>query len=160
MEGVVKWQYIIVIALGWIFAQAIKILIFVINNLSKRGAQQLQSRNLGQKLWHELWASGGMPSAHTSVVIALALYIGLINGFSSAVFGVALAFATVVIYDAVKVRYAVGQQALTINRILKSTNNSREIIAPVAVVKGHTVLEALGGFFVGIVVGLGIYWLL
>ena len=43
--------------------------------------------------------SGGMPSSHSAVVIAIATFIGLKEGVHSSIFGLAFIFAMIVIYD-------------------------------------------------------------
>ncbi|MCL2085481.1 divergent PAP2 family protein [Candidatus Saccharibacteria bacterium] len=156
-EWVVKWQYIAVIGLGWAVAQFIK----AIGIVASRRAEVVDVKNLNKttlarKFWRALWISGGMPSSHTSIVVSTALYIGLVNGFTSAIFGLALCFAVVVIYDAVNVRYAVGMNALTLNKVIKHGSMK---VDTVKVVKGHTVAEAIGGFFVGVLVGFFAFWL-
>jgi hypothetical protein len=84
-----------------------------------------------------------------------------LRGFSSPEFGFALAFASIVIYDAMGVRRAAGEHAKVLNRIvfevefpwLKQEANPllskhlKEFI-------GHTPLEVLGGCMLGILVAL------
>lgn len=60
--------------------------------------------------------SGGMPSTHTSGVVAAATCLGLERGFSDPIFGMSVVFAAIVMYDAQGVRYQVGKHAKTLNR--------------------------------------------
>ena len=53
-------------------------------------------------------STGGMPSAHSAMAAALAVGTGLECGFASPVFAVAIAFASIVMFDAQSVRRAAG----------------------------------------------------
>jgi acid phosphatase family membrane protein YuiD len=156
-EWVERGQYIIVVTLGWAVAQSIKIVLKAIKTLGRDGIGVVKTPGFGRKLLSVMWTSGGMPSAHTSVVVALASYVGLVNGFDSALFGVALCFAMVVAYDAVKVRYAVGRNALALNKIIDQGNHK---VDTVKIVKGHTIAEAIAGFFLGLLIGFSTFILL
>ena len=90
---------------GWAAAQTIKVILTLV--LVKR---MDVTRFVG---------AGGMPSAHSAFVTALAVSMGLNYGFDSAYFAMATALATVVMYDAAGVRRAAGKQAAKINRIIK-----------------------------------------
>ncbi|MCL2068632.1 MAG: divergent PAP2 family protein, partial [Oscillospiraceae bacterium] len=65
-----------------------------------------------------LWGAGGMPSSHSALVISIAIGMARIKGFSSPEFGLALALAAIVIYDAMGVRRAAGEHAKILNRIV------------------------------------------
>lgn len=58
---------------------------------------------------------GGMPSAHSALVSALATSAGLREGVHSTTFAVTLIFALVVMFDAQGVRRAAGLQARVLN---------------------------------------------
>lgn len=62
--------------------------------------------------------SGGFPSAHSSAVVATATSLGLERGFADSVFGLAVVYAGIVMYDAQGVRREVGNQAKVINKLL------------------------------------------
>ena len=94
--------------------------------------------------------SGGMPSAHSAVVSSIATYIGFKEGLYSAVFGLALTFAAIVIYDSMKVRYSNGVQAQRINQIIEQNKIK---LTKVRVVKGHTPLEVAVGLAIGVLIG-------
>src|SRR5687768_15757366 len=53
-----------------------------------------------------LFSTGGMPSSHSSTVVAMATSVGLIAGFNSISFAIAVTLATIVMYDAAGVRRA------------------------------------------------------
>ena len=69
--------------------------------------------------WRRLWGSGGMPSSHTAFTLALAVSIGLSEGFQTPAFAIAFALMGVVIYDAMGVRYETGKQGAVLNQILQ-----------------------------------------
>ncbi|KAL0700049.1 hypothetical protein Bca4012_056171 [Brassica carinata] len=66
----------------------------------------------------QLLGSGGMPSSHSATVTALALAIGLQEGFGGSHFAIALILASVVMYDATGVRLHAGRQAEVLNQIV------------------------------------------
>ena len=70
----------------------------------------------------QLAAAGGMPSAHTSLVTALAVAVGLTDGFDSPEAMIAVGFGTITIADAVSVRRAAGEHAALLNRIVERLN--------------------------------------
>ena len=106
---------------------------------------------------YALVAPGGMPSSHTSFVVALALRIGIIDGFSSTVFGLAAAFALIVMYDAAGVRRAAGLQAQKINLMIDEFQITHQVNEKrLREILGHTPLEVFGGIVLGILVG--VFW--
>ena len=62
--------------------------------------------------------TGGMPSAHSACVVGLSTTVGLLRGFDSVEFAIAMGQALVVMYDAAGLRRAAGRQAACLNRIL------------------------------------------
>ncbi|XP_027170964.1 uncharacterized protein LOC113770640 [Coffea eugenioides] len=66
--------------------------------------------------------AGGFPSTHSSAVVATATILGLERGFSDAIFGLAVIYAGIVMYDAQGVRREVGSQAKVLNRVLFRNN--------------------------------------
>ena len=65
-----------------------------------------------------LLSLGGMPSAHTSMVAALATSVGLNAGFETPVFAITFGFALITMFDASTVRAAAGHQARLLNQIV------------------------------------------
>lgn len=72
-----------------------------------------------------LYASGGMPSAHSAVVCSLAITALLRSGITSPIFGLSAVFAAIVMYDSFGVRRAAGEQATAINAILDAMAHQR-----------------------------------
>ena len=65
-----------------------------------------------------LVGTGGMPSAHSALVSALATGVGQESGWNSNEFAIATMFAVIVMYDAAGVRQAAGKQARILNQII------------------------------------------
>ncbi|XP_043703109.1 uncharacterized protein LOC122653223 [Telopea speciosissima] len=61
---------------------------------------------------------GGFPSTHSSGVVAAATSLALERGFSDSIFGMAVVFAVLVMYDAQGIRREVGNHAKVLNRRL------------------------------------------
>lgn len=90
-------------------------------------------------------AAGGIPSAHSAFVTALAVAVGIRNGFASDVFAVAFVFASIVIYDAFRLRGHVQTHARIINRrILEPAGEE-----PISEMVGHSPLEIAVGVALG-----------
>jgi hypothetical protein len=124
---------------AWIVAQLVKLL--------------LQGRKRhGIIAASHLYRSGGMPSAHTAVVVSLATVVGFKEGFSSVTFAIAVVVALIVVYDSVNVRYIVGEQGRVLAKLLADNKGlSREIATP-PIIRGHTVPEVIAGTVVGAIV--------
>ena len=126
---------------AWIIAQTIKVTIGVIK----------------QRKFDFRWfvGTGGMPSSHAAGASCLAAAIGLEYGFDGVYFALAASFALVVMFDAQGVRRAAGKQARILNRITDDIywqgrideGRLRELV-------GHTPIEVIAGFFLGIVIAL------
>lgn len=106
-----------------------------------------------------LIGAGGMPSAHSAFVCALVMATAKLCGFSSSEFAMSLCFAIVVMYDAMGVRRAAGEQAKVINKMteeLAGKDNDGENFTrkKLKELLGHTPLEVLGGALVGIIVSM------
>ena len=103
-------------------------------------------------------STGGMPSAHTAMVTALATSVGLMEGFATPIFALAVAFAGVVMFDAQSVRRAAGQQARLLNQILDELFKEHHLSEQkLAELLGHTRLEVFVGMITGILVALGFH---
>jgi acid phosphatase family membrane protein YuiD len=124
---------------AWFIAQSIKVLLGIIR----------------QKKFDFRWfvGTGGMPSSHATGASCLATATGLDYGFNSIYFALAASFAIVVMFDAQGVRRAAGKQARVLNKITEdiywqgriNEDRLRELV-------GHTPVEVIAGFFLGIVI--------
>ena len=97
--------------------------------------------------------TGGMPSSHTAMVVALSTGVGLTQGLSSPLFAVSAVFSLIIMYDATGVRHSSGQQARLLNDLLEEL---REVVRegfaprPLRVLLGHTYLEVGVGALLGV----------
>ena len=96
-----------------------------------------------------------MPSAHSATVIAVLVVIGLQDGVGSGLFGLALTFALVVLYDAMMVRRSSGEQGIAITGLIKE---SKSVVSLPRVAMGHTPLEVAVGSLIGFLVGCAVYF--
>ncbi|MBI1858336.1 MAG: divergent PAP2 family protein [Candidatus Melainabacteria bacterium] len=134
---------IIITALGSNFiAQFYKFIVHLINH------KKINLKTLVQ--------TGGMPSSHSAFMMGMATSTGLITGFDSVAFAIALTVSLVVMYDAAGLRRSVGKQASVLNQIVSevfsehphlSSQHFRELL-------GHTPFEVLVGALLGITVAL------
>lgn len=92
--------------------------------------------------WHfslaNMLGSGGMPSAHSTFVVALSTAMGLKYSVWSDEFTMALVFSIVIIYDAMNVRYQSGLHAKALNKL--NSHHEWEVFNESM---GHTPIEAL-----------------
>ena len=95
--------------------------------------------------------SGGMPSGHTASFLALTTYLGINYGFMSGIFVLAACMATIVIYDATNVRYAVGVHGKLLNQMAEESKRKDR---KVRVVEGHTIPQVIVGGIIGILIGI------
>lgn len=103
-----------------------------------------------------LFSMGGMPSSHSASVTAMATSIGLIEGWSSTFFAIAVCLAFIVMVDAAGLRQNAGRQAVVLNQIIQ------EFLSPehrlnkekLKELLGHTPNQVLIGAFWGISISL------
>ena len=67
--------------------------------------------------WSRLWETGGMPSSHSSSVVALATAVAFTQGLNSGAFAISAVLAVIVMYDAAGIRKAAGEHAGVINQL-------------------------------------------
>ncbi|AFY39206.1 acid phosphatase/vanadium-dependent haloperoxidase related protein [[Leptolyngbya] sp. PCC 7376] len=98
-----------------------------------------------------LFSAGGMPSAHSALVGALATSVGQTKGWDSAEFAIACLFAVIVMYDAAGVRQAAGKQARILNQIIEDMFQEQEFKEEkLKELLGHTPVQVLVGLSLGI----------
>ena len=109
--------YIDVAFLAWLIAQVLKTLLAFF--LTK------------EIVWERMVGAGGMPSSHSALVCSLTVALERKLGFTSPEFAIALVIAAVVMYDAMGVRRAAGEQAKVLNKIVELTyDNIKEMFMP------------------------------
>ena len=126
---------------AWVIAQTIKV------SLAVRRKHQFDVR------W--FLGTGGMPSAHSAGVSALAVAVGCQVGFHTPGFAVALIFALVTMFDAQGVRHAVGRQAIAMNRLIDELYVKGQVSQErLLELLGHTPVEVFVGAAMGIMIAL------
>ena len=129
--------------LSWFLAQSMKALLLTFKQ---------------KKFRFDLYSlPGGFPSSHSATVSGLAASIGLLYGFDSGLFAIAIILAFFMIYDAKVIRGAAGKQAQSLNRLIEMFNEEEgQDIAKLREVLGHSILEIVGGILIGILVAIWI----
>jgi acid phosphatase family membrane protein YuiD len=95
-------------------------------------------------------------------VSALAVSVGLREGFGSTLFAVAAVFALIVMYDATGIRRAAGLHAQLLNQLVQELQKVLEkgpAPEPLKELLGHTYLEVLVGALLGAAVALLSFYL-
>lgn len=134
-------QILLTAIVSWALAQLIKI-----------GIELIRTHRIN---WQLIFATGGMPSSHSSLVVALATATGLRQGFDSPLFAIATVLAFVVLYDAQGIRRQAGNQARIINRMLQNVENAGiKVDKNLKELLGHTPIQVIGGTILGIIVAL------
>ena len=129
---------------AWFLAQMIKVILTWITE-----RRMDMSRFVG---------SGGMPSSHSALVMAVTTAIGLEQGFDTSLFGLALTLSLVVMYDAAGVRRAAGDQARTLNRIVGLLFGEEEFShRELKELLGHKPVEVLAGALLGVATAAAFY---
>jgi len=141
MADILRNDVLIVSFLAWTLAQLSKLLIILLRE------HRLDLSYLAR--------AGGMPSAHSAVVVALATRVGIDSGVGSDAFALAIVFAGVVLYDAAGIRRAVSIQARILNRMLEEVIeyqrfNEKRLLE----LLGHTPFEVFVGAQLGLLVAL------
>ena len=128
--------------IGWAAAQVIKFILFFVQNASVK--------------LERLYGSGGMPSAHSSMVCAAVISTGRSEGWNSAVFAVMFIAAAIIMYDAANVRLEAGKHAKQLNEIMQklfTQSNAEEKQKEFKELLGHTPLQVVCGAILGILIG-------
>ena len=135
-----------VIATGLLSAFTAQILKFIIFTI--------KTKKINFKIFS---TTGGMPSSHSAGVMGLSTATGIITGFDSVVFAVAIGFSLITMYDAAGLRRAAGKTAACLNRMMDDfyKHDVQAIGGKLKELLGHTPFEVIAGAFYGIGVA---YW--
>lgn len=133
---------------GWFIAQLSKLVTGIV---IKRG-----KITFSDALYY-FTKSGGMPSGHTASLVALSTAIALFYGLDNPVFALAVCTTALFVYDAVNVRYAVGEHGKLLNEIAISDNNPKT--KPQKIVEGHTIPQVIVGAIIGVALGFLMFFL-
>ena len=133
---------------GIVTAQIIKCFVFLIIK-----------RKIDMRLFT---TTGGMPSSHSAGVMGLSTAVGLINGFHSIEFAIAIGFACIVMYDAAGVRRAAGKQAACLNRIIMDIYKQDLVEAggKLKELLGHTPMQVFVGALYGVIYAYVVHYFL
>lgn len=132
---------------SWFAAQLIK---FVVALVAERKFSPLL-----------LMSSGGMPSSHTSFVVALSTMVGMHSGFDSTLFALCATFSAVIMYDATGVRQHAGKQAAVLNMLIENLNDPNiSLEKKLKELLGHTPKQVMAGAALGIAIAFaaGIFY--
>ena len=135
---------LIAFLLGFIIAQVVKCVILLIQ------AKKRQGKINFSQVMRQLVKSGGMPSGHAASFTAATLYLGLSQGFTSPIFALSACITLIVIYDAINVRYAVGEQGKILAQLIKK---QKYILPKPQIIEGHTISQVIVGALIGLIVG-------
>ena len=139
----VNYKALIIPSGAWLVAQFIKVIIASVQDRRPR--------------FSYMTTMGGMPSSHSATVCSLATTIGISQGFSSAVFAIAVFFALMVMYDAGGVRRTVSSHSGMLNRMLDELfRGNPEFQLRFREIIGHNRLEIIAGAILGIL--LALWW--
>lgn len=91
--------------------------------------------------------TGGMPSSHSAGVVGIATSVGIISGYSSIIFSVAMGYALVVMYDAAGLRRASGKMAACLNKMMDDfyKHDVQSVGGKLKELLGHTPIEVFAG---------------
>ncbi len=128
--------------LGWFGAQFLKVIIVLIKE---------KRFDIGRMM-----GSGGMPSSHSSFVMALTTAVAFTCGLSSAEFAICAVLSFVVMYDASGVRRETGRQAEIINDMMESFGKADPQIfgKQLKELIGHEPIEVFAGAVLGVLIGV------
>lgn len=127
---------------GWFFAQLIKYIL---------GFFWRKERSI-----RYFFASGGMPSSHSSCMVALTTLIGFRCGFDSELFAALVVVSMIVMYDAAGVRRETGRQGEALNSLFSLFQGANVDLFNETLKErvGHSPLQVLMGAILGVAIGL------
>ena len=130
-----------VLACGLLAAFTSQIIKFILFNI--------KNRKINFKIFT---TTGGMPSTHSAGVMGLSTIVGILDGYDSILFAVALGFSLVIMYDAAGLRRAAGKTAASLNKMMEEFYNHdlRAVGGKLKELLGHTPFEVFVGAIYGI----------
>ncbi len=132
---------------------SIPIAAWLIAQMLKTFTQALREKRLDLRY---MLSAGGMPSAHASLVCALATTAGIMYGTDSGTFAISVILAAVVMYDAAGVRQTVDKQSVVLNHLLVNLPKTQlEFERFLQQLVGHTRLQVIAGAALGFLLA---YW--
>ncbi len=121
-----------------LFAQCMKFL-----NLTRKNGLNLKN----------IFEPGNFPSAHSAFVTSLVICVGVYSSKNShsSEFAIAMCFAFITIYDAMRVRVNIGLQGKEMNDLVDELNMDKEKYPRLKEHVGHYANEVAGGILIGVV---------
>ncbi len=131
-DFLIHWQLLIIPLAVMIISQFVKVV--------------LETKATGFE-WRHLNSYGGMPSSHTAFFVSIALMLGFVEGFDSAVFMLGAFVALVFIRDAVGIRRALGHHGKVLNYLLQKEHPEARKDLPEKLEErlGHTEAQVIAG---------------
>lgn len=143
-EQLLQNQILINAIIGWLSAQVLKTITHLIV--------------YRKFVWERLIGDGGMPSAHSATVSALAASTFIHCGPQSPEFAISAILAIIVMHDASGVRLETGKQAKILNEMIKVIQNmGSNDFTPEEKLKefvGHTNIQVIMGSALGILIAI------
>lgn len=127
-------------------AQVIKFLLFTLKN-----------KKVNFKIFS---TTGGMPSSHSAGVMGLSTLVGILEGFDSILFAIAVGYSLVIMYDAAGLRRAAGKTAACLNRMMEDFyhHDLQSVGGKLKELLGHTPLEVFVGAIFGVCFAYVFHW--
>ena len=141
MENIEGLGGLLAFVIGWFVAQFGKLIGDLIKNKGHMGLREV---------FDCFVRSGGMPSGHTASFTGLTTFFMAQYGIFAPISVLALCMTIIVVYDAVNVRYAVGEQGKVINLMIMDRNYKKK---RVKIVEGHTIPQVIVGAILGLAIG-------
>lgn len=130
-------ELILSIAITWVFARIIKTII----SWYKEG--------FSLRAFHY---DGGMPSSHTTSMVALSTSLFLETGLS-ALFVLSVIITLIIINDALNVRWTTQRQSIILNKLMKDDKDYKKLNEHV----GHKPMEVIVALILGIIIPIIVY---
>lgn len=138
-----SYAYFVLPLLAWVMAQVVKIIL--------KGCIEKDWD------WRYIYRSGGMPSAHTTIIVSLCTVLGYRLGTQSPEFGIACILAAIVMYDAMNVRHAVGEHSKALRQIVPKVLKGKPAQMIIHQSNGHTLAEVVAGVIIGVLVPVVVF---
>ncbi len=139
-------KVLVVPVIAWAISQGLKQVFYLMGRNSRVFSGDTNPKIL---------LSGGMPSAHSAIVVSMAVFLGLQDGLNSSVFGLSVWLSIIVMYDAMMVRYSSGMQGEALNKLIVEQGSK---LKKLRVAHGHTPVEVLAGAFIGATVAVVVFF--
>lgn len=112
----------------------------------------------GRFTWKNFSGYGGMPSGHTALVVSLATTVGLVVGFTSAIFAMTVILTILIVRDALGFRQYMADHSRAINELIKDLPDELEYKYKIQEERiGHTPAEVTVGAVLAVILSYLLY---